>query len=92
MLRGLMFRTSILETIWITGGSSGIGFATAKKFLKNKWRVIISSSNLEKLKRAKIKLLKETTRGKLHYIKCNISLKDEVNKTIDLEHLNNKSF
>ena len=30
-----------------------------------------------------IKLLKETTRGKLHYIKCNISLKDEVNKTID---------
>ena len=72
-----------MQTIWITGGSSGIGFSTAKKFLNNKWQVIISSSNLEKLKRAKIKLLKETTRGKLHYIKCNISLKDEVNKTID---------
>jgi len=72
-----------LQTIWITGSSSGIGFSTAKKFLDNKWRVIISSSNLEKLKSAKIKLLKETTRGDLHYIKCNISLKEEVNKTIN---------
>tara|TARA_Y100001936_G_C15911999_1_gene579118 strand:- start:778 stop:885 length:108 start_codon:yes stop_codon:yes gene_type:complete len=34
-----------LQTIWITGGSSGIGFATAKEFLSNGWRVIISSSN-----------------------------------------------
>ena len=71
-----------MQTIWITGGSSGIGFSTAKKFLENKWQVIISSGNLEKLERAKIKLLKETTQGELHYIKCNISLKEEVNKTI----------
>ena len=72
-----------MQTIWITGGSSGIGFSTAKQFLYSKWRVIISSSNLEKLKRAKIKLLKETTRGELHYVKCNIALKEEVNKTIN---------
>ena len=38
-----------MQTIWITGGSSGIGFSTAKKFLENKWQVIISSGNLEKL-------------------------------------------
>ena len=41
------------KRIWITGGSSGIGFATAKKFLKNNWTVIISSSNNDKLKKAK---------------------------------------
>ena len=71
-----------MQTIWITGGSSGIGFSTAKKFLENKWRVIISSSNVEKLKRAKIKILKGNASGELHYIKCDISLKEEVNKTI----------
>ena len=43
------------KIIWITGGSSGIGFATAKHFLKNNWIVIISSSNIEKLTNAKNK-------------------------------------
>ena len=71
-----------MQTTWITGGSSGIGFSTAKKFLKKEWRVIISSSNLEKLKRAKIKLLKETSKGELHCLKCDISSKEEVNKSI----------
>ena len=71
-----------MQTIWITGGSSGIGFSTAKKFLENEWRVIISSSNLAKLKSAKKKLLEETTKGDLYYIKCDISSKEEVNKTI----------
>ena len=40
----------------VTGGSSGIGFATAKYFLKNNWNVIISSSNSEKLTNAKNKI------------------------------------
>ena len=71
-----------MQTIWITGGSSGIGFATAKKFLVSKWRVIISSSNLAKLKSAKKKLLEKTTKGELHFIKCDISSKEEVSKTI----------
>src|SRR6056300_1064023 len=44
------------NVIWITGGSSGIGFATAKYFLKNNWNVIISSSNIEKLTNAKNKI------------------------------------
>ena len=39
------------KIIWITGGSSGIGFATAKYFLNNNWIVIISSSNSDKLKK-----------------------------------------
>ena len=40
---------SFLKTIWITGGSSGIGAATAKKFNENNWQVIISSRNYNKL-------------------------------------------
>jgi len=38
-----------MKIIWITGGSSGIGLATAKKFLQNNWKVIISARNLDKL-------------------------------------------
>jgi short-subunit dehydrogenase involved in D-alanine esterification of teichoic acids len=45
-----------LQTIWITGGSSGIGFATAKEFIKNDWQVVISSSNKIKLESAKKKI------------------------------------
>ena len=45
-----------MQTIWITGGSSGIGFATAKEFINNNWQVVISSSNKIKLESAKKKL------------------------------------
>ena len=70
------------KIIWITGGSSGIGFATAEHFLNNNWIVIISSSNDNKLTQAKKKLLKENKSGKLFTFKCNITDKNEVKKTI----------
>ena len=72
-----------MKTIWITGGSSGIGFATAKEFLKNNWRVIISSSNLKKLNSAGDRLNKYVNHNNLHILKCNISSKDEVENTIN---------
>jgi len=72
-----------LKTIWITGGSSGIGFATAKEFLKNNWRVIISSSNLDKLNSAGDRLNRYVNQNNLHLLKCNISSKDEVENTIN---------
>ena len=70
------------KIIWITGGSSGIGFATAKHFLKNNWTVIISSSNIEKLNNAKDKIINDVNIGNLHIIKCNITDKQEVVNTI----------
>jgi len=70
------------KIIWITGGSSGIGFATAKYFLKNNWIVIISSSNIEKLTNAKNKIINKDNIENLHTIKCNITDKNEVKKTI----------
>ena len=70
------------KIIWITGGSSGIGFATAKHFLKNNWIVIISSSNIEKLTNAKNKIINNDNIANLHIIKCDITDKKEVTTTI----------
>jgi NADP-dependent 3-hydroxy acid dehydrogenase YdfG len=66
------------KVIWITGGSSGIGFATAKYFLKNNWNVIISSSNSEKLTNAKNKIINEDNIENLYPIKCDITNKKEI--------------
>ena len=58
------------KTIWITGGSSGIGFETAKKFLKNNWTVIISSSNIDKLNKAKQKISLTNNIQNFYTLKC----------------------
>jgi len=72
-----------LKTIWITGGSSGIGFATAKEFLLNGWRVVISSSNKAKLENAKNRLIDQKNADSLHIVPCDISKIKDVNDTID---------
>ncbi len=71
-----------MKTIWITGGSSGIGLSCAKKFLKEKWCVIISSSNEKKLLEAKSKIGKQLNSENLHILKCDISKKTEVEKVL----------
>ena len=68
------------KIIWITGGSSGIGFATAKHYLKNNWIVVISSSNSEKLKKAKERLKSENNSENLYISKCDITNQEEVKK------------
>ena len=70
------------KIIWITGGSSGIGFATAKYFLNNNWIVIISSSNSDKLQKAKERLTNKNENENLFTFKCDITDKNEVKKTI----------
>ena len=39
------------KTIWITGASSGIGEASARKFAKEGWKVIISARRVELLEK-----------------------------------------
>ena len=39
------------KTIWITGASSGIGEASARKFAKEGWKVIVSARRVELLKK-----------------------------------------
>ncbi len=72
-----------MKTIWITGGSSGIGFATAREFLLNGWQVVISSSNKEKLENAKERLANEKNAVNLHIVSCDISKIKNVNETVD---------
>ncbi len=71
-----------MHTIWITGGSSGIGFAVAKKFLDKNWCVIISSSNKQKLDHAVSKLNSENKNNKLFSIVCDITNYQDVNNTV----------
>ena len=56
----------------ITGGSSGIGFAIAKKFLEHGCKVIIAGTNEEKLKKCC-----KTLQGNIQYVVLNI-LDDKV--------------
>ena len=71
-----------LKTIWITGGSTGIGYATAKKFIEENWTVVISSSNSKKLENAKNNLIKLKKKTKIYSIKCDISNRDEVHNVV----------
>jgi len=72
-----------LKTIWITGGSTGIGAATAKEFNKNNWCVIISSRNKEQLDKTKKSIIENSSNKEVHTIACDISNIDEVQKTIN---------
>ena len=73
-----------MKLVWITGGSTGIGLATAKEFLDNNWKVAVSSRNNDKLLDAKKKLLKDSSNHELHLYQCDISKKNEVQKTIEI--------
>ncbi len=44
------------KTVLVIGGSKGIGFATAKKFIENGFNVIITGRNTERLKKASTEL------------------------------------
>ncbi len=71
-----------MQTIWITGGSSGIGFAVANKFLYKNWRVVISSSNKTKLEKALIHLKQNNTNQEIYSLVCDVSDYDNVSKTV----------
>ena len=85
-----------MKTIWITGGSSGIGLETAKKFAQNNWRVIISSRNSETLQHAKESIQSSSDSKEIHSITCDISKPDEVHQVIEkkifVENLSQMDF
>jgi uncharacterized oxidoreductase len=65
------------NTILITGGGSGIGFALANEFLKHNNKVIITGRNAEKLSTAKKKL------PSLEVIQSDISNEDSVQRLVE---------
>ena len=66
------------NTILITGGSSGIGFALAEEFLNNNNTVIICGRNEKKLAQAKQKL------PALHTLVCDVSNLESIEVMVDL--------
>ena len=71
-----------MKTIWITGGSTGIGAATAKKFNENNWRVIISSRNENLLVKTKENIIKNSKNKEVYTFTCDISKRNEVYKIV----------
>lgn len=67
----------------ITGGSRGIGFATARKFLENGATVILCASKQENADKAANKLLSENAEWTVEGISPNLSDYDDVKSNFD---------
>lgn len=85
-----MLRDDALEgkTIIVTGGGSGLGKAMTKYFMELGAKVVITSRNLEKLKKTAEELEAETN-GKCLALQCDVRHYEEVENMIDQAH---KSF
>ncbi len=71
-----------MKTIFITGASSGIGYATALRCAKEKHRVLICARREDRLKELSEKI-KEEFQGEVHYFTLDVSNQKEVKKKLD---------
>ena len=71
------------KIIWISGGSTGIGKSTAKKFIEKNWTVAASARNMENLNILKNDIEKKYPNNKLYIFQCDIRDKDNVEKTVE---------
>ena len=71
-----------MKTIWITGGSTGIGAATAKRFNINNWRVIISSRDSKALNKTRENIINNSINKEVYSMPCDISKRDEVHQVV----------
>ena len=71
------------KTLWVSGGSTtGIGRATAIKFITQGWTVVISARDLKKLNSLKKEIEKNQRSKKIFVFKCDIRDKNQVSKTV----------
>ncbi len=68
-------------TVWITGGSEGIGFSYAKHFAKESCSIGLIARNKEKLQKAKVYLEDHYDVDVQVYL-CDLSVKEELQKCI----------
>ena len=68
----------------VTGGSSGIGFATAELFRRRNCNVTIIARNLQKLCEAKDEIDSKTkgSAGELHFVSADVSDKEKVAEAV----------
>ena len=72
--------------VLIIGGSSGIGYATAKLLLENNLDVVIVGNNQRKLEDAAIQL---SDFGKVSFVQANLSLESGIERVINYVESNN---
>jgi 3-oxoacyl-[acyl-carrier protein] reductase len=66
----------------ITGGSSGIGFETARQFLEEGVRVLITGRNQQKLDKARDELARRTG-GEVHAIVADMTKESDIAKMVE---------
>jgi 3-oxoacyl-[acyl-carrier protein] reductase len=66
----------------VTGGSSGIGYETARLFLEEGVRVLISGRNAGKLNKARDDLA-EMTGGEVHAVQADMTKEDDIKRMVD---------
>ena len=71
-----------MKTVVITGSARGFGYAMLEEFYKNNFNVVLCDINEEELKKAKEKLEKFNSKGKILSIKVDITKEDEINNLI----------
>ena len=70
------------KIIWISGASTGIGKATAIKFVKENWKVAASARDQKKLTDLKKEILNKYGKSKLWIFKCDIRERKQVERTV----------
>jgi uncharacterized oxidoreductase len=65
------------NTVFITGGASGIGLSLAKAFIARNNKVIICGRNLDKLEK-----VKKEVPG-IHVVRCDVTNSDDIRKIIE---------
>src|SRR3974390_603505 len=66
----------------VTGGSSGIGFETARQFLEEGVRVLITGRNQKKLEQARDELAKRTG-GEVHAVVADMTKESDIVKMVE---------
>ena len=66
----------------VTGGSSGIGFETARQFLEEGARVLITGRNAEKLEKSRAELAKRTG-GEVHCVVADMTKEADIAKMVE---------
>ena len=72
------------KVVVITGGSDGIGFASAKRCAHYGAKVVLAARNPEKLEKARLRLepIAEENGGSVEAVTCNVSDLDECDQLV----------
>lgn len=68
------------KTVVVTGGASGIGFATAERFAKGGYNVVLTDMNEERLKEAKAQLVEKYADVQVEAFVSNVTCQQSVNE------------